>query len=170
MTRTSLAPLLAGLVLVLPAIALSQPEPPAPPPPPAEGPQHHDWDSERGEGHGGMARHLKAMHDILGIRPDQEAAFQAMAAAMRPPMSPLHDHMTPPPHPDMAAMPAPDRLEHQLQMMDQGHAMMREHMQNVIAAMRELYAVLTPEQRRIVDNLPALGGGHEMGMHHGEDE
>lgn len=138
---------------------------------------HHAWAAPRdreGEGEG-MARHIRAMHELLGIRPDQEPAFQAVIAALRPPM---RDQEGGVPHPDLSNLPTPERLERMAQIMDAREAMMREHMHRMIGAVRALYDVLSPEQRRILDNLPGLvmpgmmHGGMGMDMergHHGGD-
>jgi protein CpxP len=156
MNKLSLAPLAASLVLAIPAIGAAQPAPPPPPPPGGMQP-HHDWEARRGEA---MARHAKALHDVLGIRPDQEAAFQAFVAARHRPMG---DHMRPEPRPDLSSLPMPDRLEQRSKMMEAHEAMRHERMQQMIAAVRGLYGVLSPEQRRTFDALPSLMGHGEMG-------
>lgn len=123
-------------------------------------------------------RHMKALHEALNIRPDQEQAFGAFAGSMRPqgkdgPDGPggmrggdMHDHDA------MAGMTTPQRLDRMSQMMDAHISRMREMFQRHAAAVKSLYAVLSPEQRRTLDALPDLMGhgmmGHGMGHEGGE--
>jgi hypothetical protein len=126
-------------------------------------------------------KRLKALHDVLQIRPDQEGAFQAYAAAM-----------SPPPHAggwkddgpgqgragQMAPMTTPQRLDRMAQMMDERENHRRAAFEKRSAATKALYAALNPEQRRTMDALPALeghgdhgwdrGGGMGHGPHRGE--
>ncbi len=157
-----------GLILAAPGLVLAQNAPP--PPPPAEGPAGaHHW------GHGPMAqghwspegRHLKAVHDILGITPDQEPAFQAYASALHPPRpapgAPEHDW---PDHKALAAMTTPERLDLMAKRMDAREAKMHAHFERVATATKTFYAALTPEQKRIMDSLPELGHGEGHGRDH----
>jgi hypothetical protein len=125
---------------------------------------HHMWN--RG------AERIKALHDILGIKPDQEAAFQAFAAAMRP-MPPRPGAMQRPDHAALAAMTTPERLDFMAKRMDAREGMMRAHFQRVADATKALYADLSPEQQRIMNALPELthmGGGHDWGHHGGMEK
>ena len=111
---------------------------------------------------------LKALHDALNIRPDQESAFQAFAASMRPgdrgPGSEGMEHKSQ----DSASMTTPERLDAMARMMDEHMARMRERFQRHATAVKALYAALSPEQRHTLDALPDLMG-HGMGMgHHGD--
>jgi hypothetical protein len=117
---------------------------------------------------------MKAIHDILGIKPDQEAAFQAYASALRPPHptprgegSPPSDHGWPDPA-AMASMTTPERLDLMGKMMEAREAKMHEHFQRVATATKTFYAELTPEQKRIMDTLPELGGGMDHHPGHGQ--
>jgi len=174
-----------GLVLTAPGLVFAQDAPPAPPPSMgAPGPDGaHHW------GHGPIAPgrwspesgRLKAIHDILGIKPDQEAAFQAYASALHPqrPSSglgaPDADAHNWPDHKTMAAMTTPERLDMMAKRMDAREAKMRAHFERMAAATKTFYAELTPEQKRIMDSLPELrhGDGHDwdhkggMGHMHG---
>ncbi|HEX7647473.1 MAG TPA: Spy/CpxP family protein refolding chaperone [Noviherbaspirillum sp.] len=108
---------------------------------------------------GRFAEHMKArmekraaeMHDKLHLNPSQETAWNAYIAKMKP--------ANPPSRPDRAAldkMTAPERMEFML-------ARMKEHEQKMadrIAATKEFYAVLTPEQKKIFDD------GFKGGMRH----
>ena len=121
------------------------------------------------------AMHIKALHDALNIRPDQDAAFSAFAESMN-----HHEDAEGPKHGDMAgdhaamaAMTMPERLDRMAQRMDERAAHMREAFQRHAAAVRALYGVLDPAQRRTLDALPGLMGeehGMDMGHGHGGEE
>lgn len=109
---------------------------------------------------------LKAVHDVLEIRPDQEAAFKAFAESMKP--EPMGDR---PDHPGMmdeharaGAMTTPERLDMMSKMIDEHMSRMRARFQRHAEAIRALYAVLSPEQKRAFDALPLLMGHGGMGM------
>ena len=137
--------------------------------PPAAPAQHRAWDPAqmREQMHARMearrAERLKALHDVLAIRPDQEGAFQAFAAATRPPEGPAGR----PPHAmgaDRAAMAnltTPERLDRMAQRMQERTARHQEAFARRASATKALYAALDPEQRRAMDALPMLRGGHD---------
>jgi protein CpxP len=153
-----------GLTLFAFASASAQDATPAPPAAPA---QHGGMMHEHMEHRAHMrAEHLRLLHDALGIRSDQEGAWQAFAAAMAPQPGAederraWHDqhaegmegarHLT-----------TPERL-------DRMQARMTEHMaafQRHAAAVKALYAALTPAQQRTFDALARLHSMH--GMHGG---
>ena len=98
-----------------------------------------------------MEKRAAEMHDKLHLNASQEAAWNAYIAKMKP--------ANPASRPDRAAldkMTAPERMEFML-------ARMKEHEQKFadrIAATKEFYAVLTPEQKKIFDD------GFKFGMRH----
>jgi hypothetical protein len=109
------------------------------------------------------ARHEKAMHDILMIRPDQEAAFHAFTAALAPPPMGDRDGKSWRDHgPGAMAMTTPERLDRMAARMSERQA----RFQTMAAATKTFYAALSPEQRRAFDALPMMMGGHG-GMHGG---
>jgi periplasmic protein CpxP/Spy len=121
-------------------------------------------DMEHGARGDGMRAHAEAMagalHDILGVRPDQEAAFQAMFATM-PHMDDGDDMHG---GPDGAErMTAPERLDRMTARMSEHLASFQRHAD----AVRRFYAVLSPQQQRAFDALQGMmmGGGHH-GMGH----
>jgi protein CpxP len=117
------------------------------------------------------AARLKALHDVLNIRPDQEQAFQALAASMTRPgeKGEGREEMGRAPQ-DMAGMTTPERVDAMGRMMDEHMTKMRERFQRHAAAVKALYAVLSPEQRRTLDALPELTGhGMGMGMGHPDE-
>jgi hypothetical protein len=118
------------------------------------------------------AAHLKALHDALNIRPDQEEAFQAFAASMKPAENGARPQGMAADRQQMASMTAPERLDAMSRRMDERMQRMRERFQRHAAAVKALYAALGPEQRRTFDALPGLMGrgmgmGHGMGKDHG---
>jgi protein CpxP len=161
------APALA-LAAVLGVFAVAHAQTPASPTPP--GTMVGQTQVPGSQMHRGMrqAERIKALHDALNIRPDQEGAFQAFVASMRPeqrgatPGGQRPEGMGYPPQ-DMAAMTTPARLDAMGRMMDERVARTRERFQRHAAAAKALYAVLSPEQRRTLDALPDLMG-HGMGM------
>lgn len=160
------------LVAALGASTLAQAQPA--PQPGMAGPGGGGWNRgemrQRMEAH--RAEHIKALHDALNIRPDQESAFQAFAASMTPEHRGERGHDRMDPAAD-AAMTTPQRLDRMGQMMDRRIADMREDFQRRATATRTLYAALSPDQRRTLDALPDLRGGdhgpmdHDHGMDHG---
>ena len=189
MTPSRVSALAFAAALGFAAFAHAQPAPPAPPPPPGMMGMHHGDHDGAGGPHAMMhgAARMKALHDALNIRPDQEGAFQAFAASMRPPHhegmgmgmgmmdghgpgmgGPDHDH-------GMAAgsLTAPDRADRMIRRFDEHTAMMREGLVKHAEAVKAFYAVLSPEQRHTLDALATLIGhpggpmggmpGHGMG-------
>ena len=121
-----------------------------------------------GERDGKFAEHMKArmekraaeMHDKLQLNASQEAAWNAYIAKMKP--------ATPPSRPDRAQldkMTAPERMEFMLSRMKEHEQKMTER----VAATKEFYAVLTPEQKKIFDDGFKFGmrRGHDHGHDHG---
>jgi len=147
-----------------------------PPSPPAAGAGHH-WDGAAMREHreAREAAHLKALHDVLAIRPEQETAFQTFATSMHPkrpdgaegrrePGAQMKDHAA------MASMTTPERLDAALKRFDERTAHMREGLEQRATAVKSFYAVLSPEQKRTLDALPELrGGGMRGGWGHGGD-
>ena len=183
MTPSRVSALAFVAALGFAAFAHAQPAPPAPPPPPGMAMHHGDHDGD-GAPHAMMhaAARMKALHDALNIRPDQEGAFQAFAASMRPPhhegmgMGMMDAHgpgMAGPDHDrGMAAesMTAPDRADRMVKHFDEHTGKMREALVKHAEAVKTFYAVLSPEQRHTLDALATLvghPGGPMGGMGHG---
>lgn len=175
MPVSKISALALAAALMFGAVAIAQETPPAAPA------AHHEGDREAMHKHmqEHMAAHVKAFHDALNIRPDQESAFNGVVAAMHPhegemgagdhPMDGDHDKMAAD-HAAMANMSTLERLDMMARQMDEHAARMHEHMQRVIGSVKSLYAVLSPEQRKTFDALARLhemGNGHEHGMGEG---
>jgi hypothetical protein len=132
--------------------------------PPAAPSAQRTWDPAqmraRMEEH--HAQRLHALHDVLGIRPDQEAAFAAFAAAMRPPEGGRQGVRPGGMGADrggLANLTTPERLDR----MQELFARRQEMFARRAAATKALYSALGPEQRRTLDALPLLRGGHRGG-------
>jgi len=158
---------LAG-ALAMAAAAHAQTPPPPPPPGAMGGMDGHGIGPDGGwKQHRQMheAARLKAFHDALNIRPDQEAAFNALADSMKPEPRPqgqapedgMRDRQA------MATMTTPERLDMMARKMDERMGRMRDQFQRHATAVKALYAQLSPEQRHTFDALPGLLGGHGMG-------
>ena len=90
----------------------------------------------------GMAKHLAELHDKLKLNAAQEPAWKTFTDAINPGAMPAH--------PDRAAMEkmtAPERMEKMLALSKERLAKMESR----LAALKTFYAVLTPEQKKIVD-------------------
>jgi periplasmic protein CpxP/Spy len=120
----------------------------APPPPPPAG--DHEHFAERMREH--AEARAKALRDILNLRPDQEAAFQAFLAAMKPPEHPGEMGAE---HRDMAAaarLTTPQRLDKMAARMAEHQAEFQRHAD----AVKRFYAALSPEQQRAFDALHGM--------------
>jgi len=157
---TARLPALALIAALAGASAVQAQETPAP-----AAPAHRAWDPAqmhaRMEAH--RAARLHALHEALGIRPDQEAAFAAFTASIRPP------ERTPGAHRDgmggdqnsLATLTTPERLDRMAQRMQERTARRQDAFARRAAATKALYSALGPDQRRTMDALPLLrGGGH----------
>lgn len=130
--------------------------------------------------------HARHLHDLLQLRPDQDAALQTLLAALAPSHMDHMDHMGPggpghmdhhmgpgaDGHDDFAKLTTPERLDKMSAMMAEHTAKRQAEFQKHAEAIKAFYAVLSPEQKRAFDAMPhgALGGMH--GHHHdgGEGE
>jgi hypothetical protein len=149
---------LAASLACLSTFAAAQDRPDAPPSPPSANQRaawKQDWQAHRQQAMAERAHHL---HDILNLRPDQDAALNAMLEALAP--AGHRDEMKHEGPQAMEGLTTPQRL-------DQMAARMAEHdaaFQRRSTAIKQFYAALSPEQQRAFDALPALiGGGHHMG-------
>ena len=89
-----------------------------------------------------MEKHAAELHDKLHLNASQEAAWNTYITRMKPGTPPA-----PSKRDELDKMTAPERMEFML-------ARMKEHEQKMthrLAATKEFYAVLTPEQKKIFD-------------------
>lgn len=105
-------------------------------------------------------QHLATLHDKLKLTAPQESAWNKFAA-----IKPMADPANRPDPAEMQKLNAPQRLEKGLEHMKTMEAKMTEH----LAALKEFYAVLTPEQQKILDGqMPKFGDHGERGSRHGK--
>lgn len=102
-----------------------------------------------------MAAHFEKrqseLHDKLKLNASQEGAWKNYIARIKP--------QEPPKRPDRAEidkLPAPERMEKMFGFMQEHEKRMADR----IAATKEFYAVLTPEQQKIFDAEFQHGKGH----------
>lgn len=96
------------------------------------------------------------LHDKLKLNASQEGAWKNYIARVKP--------TEPPKRPDRAEiekLPAPERMEKMLGFMQENEKRMADR----IAATKEFYAVLTPEQQKIFNDefMPGKGRRHHRG-------
>lgn len=104
-----------------------------------------------------MAQQEGALREKLKLTAAQEGAWRAYVETMQSRWAP-----TRPEHPDLAKLTAPERMEWML-------SRLKEHeqrMQQRLSATKDLYAQLTPEQRRMFDTETASRWGQHRGAHH----
>ena len=101
-------------------------------------------------------KHLARLHDKLKLSAQQETAWKKFAAS-----GPMRGKMDRPDPAAMEKLNAPQRLEKGIEHMRAMEARMAEHLK----ALKEFYAVLTPEQQKTFDgHMPGFG---ERGKHRG---
>jgi periplasmic protein CpxP/Spy len=168
------------------AIALAQAAPPAGSqagPPTAE--QRAAWHAKaEARMHEHTEMHARHLHDLLQLRPDQDAALQTLMAALASShMDHMGDHhmgaggpghmdhhMGPGAdgHDDFAKLTTPERLDKMAAMMSEHMARRQAEFQKHAAAIKAFYAVLSPEQKRAFDATPRHMFGGMHGRHDGE--
>lgn len=114
--------------------------------------QRAAFQAKRAERQAQRAAQLRAE---LKLTPQQEPAFAAFVAAGQPAPYPQARAE----HDKLAALPAPQRLQQHIERQKQRTARMEAR----LAALNNLYAVLTPEQKQVLDSKAMRFGGR----HHG---
>lgn len=109
----------------------------------------HHWDpakfAER------MEKRRAELHDKLKLTPAQEPAWNTFVAKTK---------FTPPPKPnraELAKLTTPERLDRMVAAMKARETRMEEH----VAATKDFYSVLTPEQKKIFDQQFVPGHDHQ---------
>lgn len=99
-----------------------------------------------GAGSGKFAERIEKrqadLHDKLKLTSEQETAWKKFSKKMKP------ESRNRPDQSELSTLHAPERMERM-------HAMMKEHesrMGDRVAAVKEFYAVLTPEQQKLFDD------------------
>ena len=119
---------------------------------------HHDqgWYMKQ------MEQRNTELHDKLKLTPEQEAAWTAFTGKMKPVLPGQRPDWT-----EFSKLPAPERMSKMVEIM-KGH---EAQMENHVAAVKDFYATLTPEQQKVFDEGFSFRFGHHAGMwrqrHHG---
>jgi protein CpxP len=98
-----------------------------------------------------MEKHQSRLHDKLKLTADQEAAWTAFVGKMAPVASAAKPDWS-----ALSALPAPERMEQMVSRMKEREAQMEQR----LAALKEFYAVLTPEQQKLFDAQHGRRGRH----------
>lgn len=98
-----------------------------------------------------MEKRAAELQAKLNLNAEQQSAWNNFAAKMKPADRPARPSRT-----EMAKLPAPERMEKMHEMMK----LREQQMANRVAATKEFYAVLTPEQRQTFDAHFSKGRPH----------
>jgi len=112
-------------------------------------PEDHGMSSERMKER--MAKRQSELHDKLKLNANQETAWNAYVAKMQPGERPARMSRA-----EIDKLSAPERMEKMLEFMKVAEKRMTDH----LAATKEFYAVLTPEQQKIFNEEFARGRRH----------
>jgi periplasmic protein CpxP/Spy len=105
-----------------------------------------------------IEQHHKKVHDALKLTAEQDVAWKKLVESERPMMGPRDASMAE----DWAKLTTPERAEKMLERMKTHEAAMSSH----IVLLKEFYAVLTPEQKKIFDDSHnGMRRGGMRGMH-----
>lgn len=103
-----------------------------------------------------MEKRQAALHDKLNLAQDQEAAWKAFTAAMT-----SIGHAQRPARGDWANLSAPERMERMLERSNQR----QQRMASRLAAVKNFYSQLAPEQQKIFND--NFAKPHRYRRHHG---
>lgn len=122
---------------------------------------HRDFRHDRDSFAEQIGKWKVELHDKLKVKPEQETAWNTFIEKMKP--------AQPKERPDWAEfskLPAPERMDKMLEMMK----VRESQMENRLAAVKDFYATLTPEQQKVFDDEFSLRfsrhSGREWHHHH----
>lgn len=95
-----------------------------------------------------LNKHLSELKSKLHITAAQEPAWNAFAAAMKPPVSALP---APPKREDMEKLSTPERIDKMHQLRAQHEELMKPYMDKRDEAIKTFYAALDAQQKKILD-------------------
>jgi protein CpxP len=110
---------------------------------------HHEWTPEQMQER--FAKRQAELHDKLKLTPAQEPAWKAFVERMKPGARPAR-----PDRAEMEKLTAPERMERMLGMMKEAEKRMADR----LAAVKEFYSVLTPEQQKVFNEQFGPGRHH----------
>jgi protein CpxP len=93
-----------------------------------------------------MAQHQQKLHDALNLTPDQEGAWKKLMDSERPMARPEPGKAE-----EWAKLTTPERADRMLARLQEQQSRMTAH----VAALKDFYAVLTPEQKKTFDDFHA---------------
>ncbi|MGE5651768.1 MAG: Spy/CpxP family protein refolding chaperone [Bacillota bacterium] len=105
-----------------------------------------------------MAKRAAELHDKLKLNAEQEKAWNAYMDKVKPGEPPVR-----PDRGELDKLTAPERMERRLAHMKEAEKRMEQH----VAATKEFYAVLTPEQKKVFDEAFRHGPGSGRHWHGG---
>ena len=108
--------------------------------------EHHGYWHDRDSFAERMEHRKAELHDKLKLKPEQEAAWNTFVEKMKPAQP-----MERPNWEELKKLPAPDRMGKMLDMMKAHEARMEDR----LAALKEFYATLTPDQQKVFDEQTA---------------
>jgi hypothetical protein len=151
-----------GLSLALAGAGMAQDQGRAPPPPAGAqagpGGQGFNRDAMRQRMQERRQQRLKEFHDAIGLRPDQEGAWQTLTAALTPPAGERRG-MERGRGGEGAQLTTPQRLDRMAQRM----AERQTRFQQRADAIKRFYAVLDARQQKTFDALVGAQLGRGMG-------
>jgi Spy/CpxP family protein refolding chaperone len=105
-------------------------------------------------------RREQRLHDLLQIRPDQEAAFRTFVSSLEQ-LRPQRQRglRQRGPEAEGARLTTPERLDRALQRLAEA----QQRLQKEATAVKTFYAALSPEQRKAFDQLPVMRVGGAFG-------
>ncbi len=101
-----------------------------------------------------MQQHQQRLHDALKLTPQQEGAWSKFQES-----HPFAGKANRPDPVDMAKLTAPERAEKMLELQKQHQDAMGKH----VVAMKDFYAQLTPEQKKVFDEHGQMGKRGQRG-------
>jgi protein CpxP len=90
-----------------------------------------------------MAQHHQRLHDALKLTPEQDSAWKKLMDSQHP-----MARMEPGKADDWAKLTTPERADKMLERMQEHQSRMTQH----VAALKDFYAMLTPEQKKTFDD------------------
>lgn len=101
-----------------------------------------------------MKQHQQRLHDALKLTPQQEGAWTKFQES-----HPFAGNANRPDPAEMAKLTAPERAEKMLEQQKQHQEAMGKH----VVAMKDFYAQLTPEQKKVFDEQTMMGKRGQRG-------
>jgi len=147
--------LAVSLSLAAPALAQDRPGGPGGPPAAARGGEHRKMFEDM------QHRREQRIHDLLQIKPDQEAAFLAFVSGLEQ-LRPSHDRRPGQPGgepPARQPLTTPERLDRAVQRMGER----QQRLQKAATVIKTFYAALNADQRKAFDAMPLAMGREEGG-------